>query len=361
MQTKNVQTITAAVIIALIIFSGVMTVKALQILPVYSQDILRRSETQRIICDYKVFTAPSLLYADDLILPAGLESYFKNVVNRIEFEVAGEIEVNPARVPEGELSVSLFVRSPGQWEKELGLKPETAVLEQSAGLLRVVSNFTLPLEEAALLAEAIIQEIEVRPREGYSLVIKSVLSSGASPAAVDPGKDPQGNGDLVGEYVFGLSNTLIEPRGELFYETKKESKDSISTANYMRVFGFPLTVSTGRVLFPSALVVFLLAGGIFYSRFLAGKTNGAVVGPAGGLGRIKRRYHGRIAMAGGIGAFPADSLKVEMKSFQDLLKIADEKETPILQVAAKEGSEERSVHFYVVDGQTLYFYSINPD
>ena len=147
-RVKNAQLAAAVVIIALIVFSGVMTVKALQALPVNSQEILKQSKTQRIIYDYQVFTAPSILYPEGSALPAGLESYFKNVINRIEFQVTGEIEVSPDIEPEGELHVSLFVRSPGQWEKELGLKPKTTVLERGEGLVRYSSNFTLPLEEA---------------------------------------------------------------------------------------------------------------------------------------------------------------------------------------------------------------------
>ena len=303
-------------------------------------------------------------------MPAGLESYFKNVINRIEFQVTGEIEVSPDIEPEGELHVSLFVRSPGQWEKDLGLKPKTTVLERGEGLIRYNSNFTLPLEEAVALAEAIIEEIEVRPREGYSLVIKSVLSSNTPPVGEDrlgeetPGEDPrlQENGDLTGEYEFGLSNTLIEPRGELLYETVEESRDTVTTANYMIVFGYPLAVSTGRIVFPSALAVFLLLGGISYTS-LVRKTNGAAGGSSGRLSRIRKRYRSRIVMASGIRALSESSLKVEMESFKDLLKIADEKDTPILQVTERErdGSEGKSAQFYVVDGETLYFYNINAD
>ena len=367
---KNAQLAISVVIIVLIIFSGVMTVKALQALPVNSQEILKQSKTQRIIYDYQVFTAPSILYAEGSTLPAGLESYFRNVINRVEFQVTGEIEVHPDIEPEGELHVSLFVRSPGQWEKDLGLKPKTTVLERGEGLIRYNSNFTLPLEEAVALAEAIIEEIEVRPREGYSLVIKSVLSSNTPPVGEDPlgeetpGEDPrlQENGDLTGEYEFGLSNTLIEPRGELLYETVEESRDTVTTANYMIVFGYPLAVSTGRIVFPSALAVFLLLGGISYTS-LVRKTNGAAGGSSGRLSRIRKRYRSRIVMASGIRALSESSLKVEMESFKDLLKIADEKDTPVLQVTERErdGSEGKSAQFYVVDGETLYFYNINAD
>ena len=42
-------------------------------------------------------------------------------------------------------------------------------------------------------------------------------------------------------------------------------------------------------------------------------------------------------MASGIRALSESSLKVEMESFHDLLKIADEKDTPILQVTERNG------------------------
>ena len=40
----------------------------------------------------------------------------------------------------------------------------------------------------------------------------------------------------------------------------------------MSVFGLPLTVSTGRILFPSALAVFLLLGGISYTSWPGKRT-----------------------------------------------------------------------------------------
>ena len=49
-----------------------------------------------------------------------------------------------------------------------------------------------------------------------------------------------------------------------------------------------------------------------------------------------------------------------MESFKDLLKIADEKDTPVLQVTERDGSEEKSVQFYVVDGETLIFTILMP-
>jgi hypothetical protein len=77
-------------------------------------------------------------------------------------------------------------------------------------------------------------------------------------------------------------------------------------------------------------------------------------------GRIKGRYGGRIIRVGQLKDIPANSLKIEMEDFRDLVKIADERERPILQVNSQD-QHINIVQFYVIDDDTFYYYQIATD
>ena len=115
-----------------------------------------------------------------------------------------------------------------------------------------------------------------------------------------------------------------------------------------------LEIPRARVLFLSLLLLFLAATGIslFYwhkkcHRSLADEWTLK-------LKRFNKRYASRIVKAGEL-EFPEGACKIGMESFKELLRIADERERPVLQVLPK-NQEEKIVHYYVVDGEILYFY-----
>lgn len=338
-------------LIILMIYSAIMTIKVLQLTPVLTQETTQERRLQKIVYDYKVYPAPSILYPPGSgVLPPGQSSYFTNVTQQIQFEIRGEIEGSPDTEPQADFQVSLLLRSPGQWEKKMDYTPEVIVERPVQGKQVFKSNFTLPLASAIELGKAIIEELGVMPREGYSLVIQSRMVSPPLDA-----NDVSGGNPLVGEYAFNLRGSTIEPAGELLYEKEETSQETAIQTNYINFWGYHLNVSLARILFPALLIASLLGVGfyiLYWPRPRPGSTNQGAME----YGRIKGRYGGRIIRVGQLKDIPANSLKIEMEDFRDLIKIADERERPILQVNSQ--NQRNLVQFYVIDDDTFYYYQI---
>ncbi len=339
-----------SLLVLLIAYLLVATIKAVRATPVLAEEIPKVTRLERILYDYRVYPTPSTLFpAGTDPLPPGQKSYFANVTQRIEFEVAGEVEVVPAAEPEADLNISLFLRSPEQWEVRLDYAPEIAVDRPSEGRLAFKSSFVLPLALAVQVGEAIVEELGIRPRDAYNLVIMSSINCPLLGA-----DDSSGTNPLVGEYVFALRGRTIEPAGRLLHEREEMSKETVIQINHLRLWGYSLDVSRARVLFPSLLFVSMLGFGICFSIWRKSRPKIVDKG-AMGLERIKRRYGGRIIKVGELKDIPEGSLKIEVGNFKELVKIADERERPILQVNSQTRRHVSMAEFCVVDEGTLFF------
>jgi hypothetical protein len=350
---RNSHKFLLAFFILLIVFSSFMTLRAFRTPAVLSEDVTKKRKTQRISYDYRVYPAASTLYprgSDSL--PPGHKSYFYNITNRIEFEIVGEIETFNTPEPEGDLNVRLILRSPDQWEKEIDYVPQAIVDKPDKGKLVFRSTFNVPLSLAMQLSETIMDEIGVRSRDACNLVIQSTIDSPPL-----EGSDDSDDAPLVGEYVFALKGSTIEPSGELLFEKEETVKETLTRANYLKLWSYSLDVSRARIVFPFLQVLSLLGFGLHLflrRRAYLSTVDKSVIE----LERIKRRYSGRIIEIGGLRDIPESSLKIEVENFEELVRIADERERPILQLSPKNQHDLDFVQFYIVDVDTLYSHRI---
>jgi hypothetical protein len=231
--------------------------------------------------------------------------------------------------------------------------PDITLDRPGDGRLVFRSSFTLPLSTAVEVGEAIVEELEIRPRDAYNLVIKSSLA--CSPLDADNPSDPS---PLVGEYVFALRGSTIDPTGELLYEKTETTTETVTHTNYMSVWGYPLDVPNTRAFFPALLTTSVL-GLAFYLYERQKARSSAREKRDAELDRIRRRYGGRIIRAGGLRDIPASSLKVEIADFKELAKMADERERPILQIDVLTDEAVQTTEFYVVDEDALYSYRLS--
>ena len=337
----------------IIIYSAIMTFNVLRLTPSLTQETPKEDRVQRIIYDYRVYPLPSTLFPPGTgPLPAGEKSYYMNITQKIEFEATGEIETPYLTEPQGDFRINLLLRSPGQWEKKMDYTPIITTQRPAEGKLVFTANFDLPLAAAEALGEMIAEELGVRPRDAYSLVIQSSIIC----PSLDPGTVSSGS-TVAGEYEFVLRGRTIEPVGELRYEKKETSPETALQANYISLWGHPLDVSRARILFPVLLLASLLGLGLFS---LACFRPGSAARHEGNieLDSIRRRYGGRIIKVGELKDIPLDGLKIEMQDFKELVRIADERERPILQADSQKDQNPNLAQFYVVDDNTLYFYKI---
>jgi hypothetical protein len=210
----------------------------------------------------------------------------------------------------------------------------------------------LPLSLAVETGELIVEELGVRPRDAYNLVVRSRLAC----PPLDPA-NPSETSPLVGEYVFALRGSTIDPTGEFVFETKETLNETVTHINYMSILGHPLDVQNARAFFQALLTTSVLGLGFYVYEWQATRPRARDKAVAE-LDRIRRRYGGRIIRASGLRDIPAGSLKVSIADFKDLAKMADERERPILQVDVLTDEGRQMTEFYVVDEDVLYSYRV---
>lgn len=330
-----------------LIYFSILTVKAFRTSPTLTKQAITESRHESIAYDYRVYPSPCILFpAGSEALPPEQGSYFSNITQRIEFEVKGQIQLSSLLLPEGQLQIQLLVRSEGQWEKELDVHPKVTEEVLDDGKLALSSSFSLPINEATRVGEAIVEQLGVRPRDSYLLVVRSTL--GDTPDLKEP---------LVAEYVFALKGRTIEPSGKLFHERRLDTKEAAQETNQVCLLGYCPVVSTARALAPFMIVVSGIglccsAFSVYKDRF-ENRDESLIE-----LQRIRRRYGGRIVGVTGFTDIPKTRLTITVDSFTDLAKLADERERPILQHIDDQNPELTCARFYVTDEDTLYTHTI---
>jgi len=128
--------------------------------------------------------------------------------------------------------------------------------------------------------------------------------------------------------------------------------------NYINLLGQEIDVSLGRILFTSFFAASLAAGSYLYinqqkkRRSAQGRVDWK-------LEKINKRYKSRIVKAEDMKVAGEKTLQVEVKTFQELLRLAEEMERPVVQLTSEQGGEEKTVVFYVFEEETLYYYVLS--
>ena len=341
------------VLILLFFYFGFMTVYTFAndaTAPAGEKTVMR----QIIKYDYQVDPVDSILYpAGTEPLPSGSESYFSALTEKITVQVTGEIIADEAGSAEGDLQIKLMLRSPGQWEKELPFELEITSSRKGNGILTFSAAFDLPLETAEELAEAIIQEVQVRPREGLALVISSMLVPKAAGVNNTIPVKP-----LQGEFLFTLDGPLIMPQAnQQFEEVTLDSTTSGAQPQYVRLFGLPVTVSAGRLLFPFLSLLVILASGGYYMEVLRNNDRPAKTKKQHELEKIRKKFGSRLVRAEVI-RDTGSIFKVEVDEYKELARLADELEKPIIEVISSKDRDNPLAGYFVLDGENLYYFRL---
>lgn len=311
---------------------------------------IKENNIQRITYDYRVHTSPSILYprGSEPLPPEREEGYFADITNRIELTVTGEVINTPPVGLEGNMHITLYLQSDKQWKKMINLTPKVETIPSDEGILKFQSSFTLPLSDATQMAEAITEEIGVRPRE-LRLIVESSLESQALTADT-PTKS------LFSQYDFVLSGKTIEPKGDLIKENKNSISEEVITANHIDFFGYLIEVETSRTVFPILSLLALLINGItFYSD--RKKHLPLLDARELELQKIKKQYGKKLITMKDLNEFPSHLITIKLKTFKELDKIAEELEKPLFH---HEGSDSKEINnaFYVFGDGTIYHYHI---
>jgi len=118
--------------------------------------------------------------------------------------------------------------------------------------------------------------------------------------------------------------------------------------------GMSLPVKTARYIFPVAALV---AGGlvVYFRRRHKTLLASEIINESE---MINKRYGNRIIHAGDKSVINSNGTVMRVKTFKDLLKVADEREQLIICLAEIEFNNcvKKRYTYYVADGETLYMY-----
>ncbi len=308
---------------------------------------------QKIEYDYQVYPKESILYpAETEWLPSGNESYFSALTKKITVQVTGEIIAGEGGTAEGDFRLNLWLRSPGRWEKELPFEPDISSARTENNTLTYNANFDLPLQEATALAEAIIEEVQVRPREGLVLVISSMLEPTAAGADHTAPVTP-----LQAEFLFIIDGPLIIPQGNQMFKEATFASPAGEAPQYVRFFGLPVTVSAGKLLFPSLALLVAMASGSYYMEAVKNNVHPAKNKQPRELEKIRKKLGGRLVRADVI-RDTGSIFKVEVREYKELARLADELEKPVIEVVSQKDTDNAMAGYFVLDGETMYFYRL---
>jgi len=343
------------------IFTALFAILSLQAFtsPVMLTEELPEESMERAIdYHYQVYTTDSVLYPPESEpLPPGKELYFYNLTEKIKFETKAMVKTDAFSLDKTDFEVDLMLRAPDQWEKEMEFASEIKSNIINNNVIEYTSSFVLPLEDAQRLKETIVEETDVRPRNDVSLVVQGRLDT----PSVETGTDSimqTSKEELVGEHIFAFDGSVIEPEGELFFEDNETAMKTNTYHNCMNFLGGKVNVYSGRILFSSLLVLLLAVNGYLYNNYRKSKLLEKDKTELA-LQRIKKRYGGRLIQVDTLKVDTTHAVKVEVRGMNELARLADELERPILQLATTSQKQEESLYsFYVMGGEAVYYYKL---
>jgi len=327
----------------------VISVSAFRASPAYSDEVPVETRSKELVYDYRVHKAPSSLYPEGKKLePGEKEAYLNRILEQIQMVISGKIEAQPPLEEEGEMNLSFKLHSKGQWERPLDFNTTADKSTPGEETIHFEADFALPIAQAKDLAEEIEEDVGMRARN-LNLMVKSYLES--PPLA---GKKEESR--LTGEYKFELGDDFIKPQGELLHQSKETVTEEKVVANYISFLGIPAKVVNARMAFPLLLMFSVMGIVSIYCRYyrqqpLLDKKNREIQ-------RINKRYGNRLVKINEINELPPEYAQVQVRSFKELVKLADEVERPIMHLTS-EGMEGQKAWFYLIQEGTCYYYRIS--
>lgn len=307
--------------------------------------VARQSLTGATSFSYQVYPNPSLLFPEAEPLAEG-ELFFTRVVRDIEVGFTTRLEPEPAIPLTGFYQVWLVCAAPGLWERSYLLQEETWFSTQTGQALEISGTYSLGLTERLAFIKGVEDEIGVNPRDGYQLLLRPEIHlTNDLPADATRDFKPQ--------FGFSVKTYELKPLGEPKQEHKQNLLTEVSRPTHVSLFGSLVSVNTARYIFGA---IFALCGSGLLAIFVQHLKRVASERKAFEGSYINHRYRSRIIRIHSIDGMPADRPLISMSSFAELLRIADEREKPIVLIQSKDNLFIRYT-YYVLDEDNLYIYS----
>lgn len=325
--------------------------------PVEEQQTLTNyQESLEILYEFEVYPIKSTLYPNpNEPLPRGIEVIHQNLTDYINIKITGSLRGEDLATEslQQDLFIWKIIVSTDTWERELDWEPKvtsTEVTEGEETLYQFVLEDTVPFQEAKALVATIEEEIDGR-KEDYSLTFHTELHSSLQESAQAE--------TLTGIFSFQSTPRTIRYDQENYFEKLVKNEEEQVIESRLNIAGRNLNVSTARIIFPSFLTVFLLSGGAIMVQSQKEKMKTFTPREITLL-KIQKRYKKQMVETLDARGMEKNHHPIPLKSFEDLLKLSEEREKPIIQGAleAQPQTDSPKIRFFILDEGNYYYYDI---
>lgn len=301
--------------------------------------IFENNIVQNTVFDYKLDVIPCTLYpAGGTITPEG--PVFTNITRSIRLKLTSNLKAEDSVEVDAEKRVLIKIVAEDYWERDYMTCTAEKLNLQGMDICLLDEELNILPGEINNYVKKVEEEIQVRPSK-YYLKIKPLLTGKVKY------KGEEIPIDESPELSFEIRNGLLLQQGEKEY--LKESKlERINRVHQdFNLFGVEMPLAAARYLFSLIALFGLLI--LLNEVIQLMKRRKSMQTEAQ---KIDKRYHNRIVDVKNKVSSEKKNLLV-LESFKALIRIADERELPILRY--KHNIE--SVTYYVADGIDLYLYN----
>ena len=292
---------------------------------------------------YKADVVPSALYPDGgVVTPEG--PIFTELLKELRIDIQSVIEADKNVIVEGNKGVILTLIAENLWQRRQQLDAESDFTLQGLNNQVINGTYSINLLELQNFIDQVEEETKV-PAGKYLLKVKPIVTGiivGSEKIDID--QSP--------ELTFELKGNTLQIIGDKEYSKETVFKKTEVLTEPFQFFGQELAVFTARKVFGilsvGLLILMLIIVKLFgFQRVLLG---GRATSRAA---KIDKKYRSRmVSIKEALNNVSKHS--VALDSFKSLLKIADEKELPILRY---ENGRENAI-YHVVDGEYVYNYHL---
>lgn len=333
----------AGLIFIIFIFSAVLTLLAIRQPLKIEEKIIKNNIEEKNSYDYKALVKPSTLYpSGGIIIPDKV--IFNSLTEDFIVEIKTDINAeNPVRV-EATKEVTYKLVAEKMWEREFLIKQPIKYNSEGTSHNVLNEEVHININDINSYLTKIEEETLVRPN--YLLTIKSSVTGNV----YDEKNNVIYEIDNILEIPFDLSGQYISYAGETdereFAKTKAIEEINV-IPQYFNLWGMNLSVVGSRIGFGVAAIISLLLLIIFIIEKIHNKTETLTE-----INIIDKKNKGNIVTI--TDKIDMNSMpQVAVKSFKDLLKIAEEKDESILKYF---DNSLGIVYYYITSSSFIYIF-----
>lgn len=293
---------------------------------------------QKTYFDYSADLLPSLLHPNGGTIE-GEGPIFTNITKTINLHIDSRIIADKPVKVEGTYRITCRLISENSWEHDYYLRDEQRFELEGTDNTLIDGQFSIPIEDILSFFDDVEQELGTYS-DGYIIKITPELNG------IITYGDEEIPIDSSSELTFRLSSNILELVGDKEFISETPIYNSRIVENSFNIMGKTVPIKAIRIIstIPLLLLTIYLSLGVAYKIKLQRNSQSE-------LDKIIKKYGKRLVyLKKNIKA--TGHIVLELESFEDMIRISEEKDLPLLFYFSGEGKPI----LYVIESTTIYSY-----